>query len=92
MPIIEANRKGKNVALKVELDRETHAKLNKYIRYCRADKGKVVAGALELLFKEDKGFGDWVEAHPPRKRILKDSDSTSRPAAGTSPGISPGTE
>jgi len=68
MPLIDADRKGKMVKLEVDLDRETNATLNKYIRYSRADKHKVVAGALELLFKEDKEFGPWLEAHPPRKR------------------------
>lgn len=68
MALINANRKGKIVKLQVDLDRETNATLNKYIRYCRADRHKVVAGALELLFKEDKDFGPWLEKHPPRKR------------------------
>jgi hypothetical protein len=92
MPLIEANRKGKNVALNVELDRETHAKLNKYVRYCRADKAKVVAGALELLFKEDKDFGKWIEAHPPRKRSVKEPGATSLPASSNSTGITTDTE
>ena len=68
MPLINADRKGKIAKLQVDLDRETNATLNKYIRYSRADKHKVVAGALELLFKEDKEFGPWLEKHPPRKR------------------------
>ena len=68
MPLIDANRKGKTVKLQVDLDRETNARLNKYVRYSRADKHKVVAGALQLLFKEDKEFGPWLKAHPPRKR------------------------
>ena len=70
MPLIEADRKGKTVKLEVQLDRQAHAMLTKYIRYSRADKDKVVAGALELLFKEDKEFGPWLEAHPPVKRNL----------------------
>ena len=68
MPLIDANRKGKSIKLEVHLDRETNAMLNKYIRYSRADKHKVVAGALQRLFKEDKEFGPWLEAHPPRER------------------------
>ncbi len=82
MPLIEANSKGKTVTLEVQLHRQIHATLTKYLRYCRADKDKVVAGALELLFKEDKEFGPWLEAHPPYKRGGVAAGAATAPSSG----------
>ena len=47
MPLIQADSKGKKVALTVELDRKTNTTLKKYLRYSGADTDKVVAGALQ---------------------------------------------
>jgi hypothetical protein len=85
MPIIEADHKGKTTKLQLELDRETNATLNKYIRYCRADKNKVLIGALKLLFKEDKDFALWLEKHPPRKRASTLAGTTSRSSTAAPP-------
>ncbi len=82
MPLIEANSKGKTVTLEVQLHRQIHATLTKYLRYCRADKDKVVAGALELLFKEDKDFGPWLKKHPPYKRDRAAAGTATAPPSG----------
>ena len=61
MPLIQSDPKGKKISLTIELDRKTNATLKKYVRFCRADTQKVVAGALQRLFEQDKEFVAWLE-------------------------------
>lgn len=69
MPLIQSDLKGKKVSLTIELDRKTNAMLKKYVRFCRADTQKIVAGALRRLFEQDKEFVSWLEdrAHDGKK-------------------------
>lgn len=85
MPLIEAVPKGKTIKLEVELDRETHATLNKYLRFSRADINRVVSGALQRLFKEDEEFGPWLKANPSKKKDKRKEPSKDSSRATDSP-------
>ena len=38
-------------------------KLEKYCEYLDSDRDYVLAQALQIAFKKDKGFGQWLASH-----------------------------
>ncbi len=49
--------------IEAKLDRELTQRLEMYCRYLESDRDYVIASALEIAFRKDKGFAEWLEAH-----------------------------
>jgi len=50
--------------VEAKLDRELVAKLEQYCQYLDSDRDYVIAQALSVAFRKDKGFGLWQQSHP----------------------------
>ena len=50
--------------VEAKLDRELLLELEQYCQYLESDRDYVIAQALELAFRKDKGFAEWCETHP----------------------------
>jgi hypothetical protein len=50
--------------LEAKLDRELIAELDRYCEYLESDRDYVVAQALSMAFRKDKGFAEWQRNHP----------------------------
>ena len=46
------------------LDRELVEQLERYCQYLESDRDYVVAQALDIAFKKDRGFADWLKTQP----------------------------
>ena len=44
-------------------------KLESYCEYLESDRDYVISQALQIAFKKDKGFTDWLTAHPAAKKV-----------------------
>ena len=44
-------------------------KLESYCEYLESDRDYVISQALEIAFKKDKGFTDWLTSHPAAKKV-----------------------
>ena len=50
--------------IEAKLDRELVLDLERFCEYLESDRDYVVAQALSVVFREDKGFSAWKETHP----------------------------
>ena len=48
--------------IEAKLDRELIRKLERYCTYLDSDRDYVVSKALEIAFRKDKGFAQWLES------------------------------
>ena len=46
--------------VEAKLDRELIRKLEQYCQYLDSDRDYVITKALEIAFKRDKGFAEWL--------------------------------
>ena len=49
--------------LEVKLEQSLVQKLERYCQYLDSDREYVLACVLQVLFKKDKGFVEWLESH-----------------------------
>ena len=59
--------------IETKLDRELVDRLELYCRYIESDRDYVIASALEIAFRKDKGFNEWLE-------VQRGSDSRTDPS------------
>lgn len=50
--------------VEAKLDRELIRTLERYCQYLDSDRDYVIGKALEIAFKKDKAFADWLESQP----------------------------
>lgn len=50
--------------IEAKLDRELVLELERFCEYLESDRDYVVAQALSVVFRKDKGFLTWKETHP----------------------------
>jgi hypothetical protein len=50
--------------VEAKLDRELILELERYCEYLESDRDYVIAQALSVVFRKDKGFAAWQETHP----------------------------
>jgi hypothetical protein len=48
--------------IEAKLEQSLVRKLEKYGRYLNSDRDYIVSQALEIAFKKDKGFTDWLKS------------------------------
>ena len=58
--------------VEAKLDRELIRTLERYCQYLDSDRDYVIGKALEIAFKKDKAFTEWLESQP--------ADGKARPA------------
>jgi bacterioferritin (cytochrome b1) len=49
--------------LEVKLEQSLLQKLERYCQYLDSDREYVLACMLQVVFKKDKGFAEWLESH-----------------------------
>jgi hypothetical protein len=49
--------------IEAKLDRELVLELEQFCEYLESDRDYVVAQALSVVFRKDKGFSAWKESH-----------------------------
>ena len=65
--------------VEAKLDRELIRTLERYCQYLDSDRDYVIGKALEIAFKKDKAFADWLESQPADgKAAPEDSDGAKR--------------
>ena len=47
----------------VKLERSLLQKLDRYCRYMESDRDYVIGTVLQIVFKKDKGFAEWLRTH-----------------------------
>jgi predicted transcriptional regulator len=62
MPLIQAQEKKVREAVTVKLDKGTVEQLRLYAEFIDSTQEHVVNEALNLTFRKDKEFQDWVES------------------------------
>ncbi len=50
--------------VEVKLDRELVLELERFCEYLESDRDYVIAQALSVVFRKDKGFAAWQQSHP----------------------------
>src|SRR5690349_11334499 len=50
--------------IEAKLDANLVRMLERYCEYLDSDRDYVVGQALEIVFHKDKGFAEWIAAHP----------------------------
>ena len=61
--------------IEAKLDRELIAELERYCQYLESDRDYVIAQALSVAFRKDKGFAEWQRNHAmqqPRSEEVSD--------------------
>lgn len=48
--------------VEVKLEQSLARRLEHYCEYLESDRDYVIAQALEIVFRKDKDFGDWLDA------------------------------
>ena len=61
-PFIPKQPKHQRERIEAKLDTRLVQKLELYCAYLESDRDYVVAQALELVLRKDKGFADWCDA------------------------------
>jgi predicted transcriptional regulator len=61
-PYIQKQPKHVRERIEAKLDDRLVAKLEKYCRYLDSDRDYVISQALEIAFRKDLGFLDWLAA------------------------------
>jgi hypothetical protein len=63
--------------VEAKLDRELIRTLERYCQYLDSDRDYVIGKALEIAFKKDKAFAEWLGSHAATGPV-----STAEPQAG----------
>jgi len=50
--------------VEAKLERELVLELEQYCEYLESDRDYVIAQALSVVFRKDKAFAEWQQAHP----------------------------
>jgi hypothetical protein len=50
--------------VEAKLDRDLILELEHYCQYLDSDRDYVIAQALSVAFRKDKGFAEWRQTHP----------------------------
>jgi len=61
--------------VEAKLDRELIRTLERYCQYLDSDRDYIIGKALEIAFKKDKAFADWLESQPADGKVAP-ADST----------------
>jgi predicted transcriptional regulator len=59
--------------IEAKLDERLVRRLEQYCRYLESDREYVLAQALELIFRKDKGFVEWLSRQQPA--VLTEPDA-----------------
>jgi hypothetical protein len=65
--------------IEVKLDQELIVELEQYCQYLESDRDYIIAQALRVAFRKDKGFAQWQQTHPLRKAGIDGTDGTNPP-------------
>ncbi len=65
--------------IEAKLDRELIAELEQYCQYLESDRDYVIAQALSVAFRKDKGFAEWQRNHPMPQAGSEETDETNTP-------------
>jgi predicted transcriptional regulator len=65
-PYIPKQPKHQRERLEVKIDERLVRKLEKYCEYIDSDREYVLSQALEIAFRKDKEFGDWLASQEAR--------------------------
>ena len=70
---IPKQQKPSRERIDIKLERSVLAQLERYCQYLDSDRDYVIASVLEVVFKKDKGFVEWVRSHAaaPASRALQ---------------------
>ena len=63
-PYIDKQIKPIRERVEAKLDRELITQLERYCEYLESDRDYVIAQALAIAFRKDKGFRAWLLKHP----------------------------
>jgi hypothetical protein len=63
-PYINKQIKPIRERVETKLDRELINELERYCEYLESDRDYVIAQALAVAFRKDKGFREWLLNHP----------------------------
>ena len=62
--------------IEAKLDRELIVELERYCQYLESDRDYVIAQALSVAFRKDKGFAEWQRNHPMPPARSEETDET----------------
>ena len=65
--------------VEAKLDRELIAELEQYCEYLESDRDYVIAQALSVGFRKDKGFAEWLRNHPRPEPLSEVTNDEPRP-------------
>jgi len=65
--------------VEAKLDRELIRILELYCQYLDSDRDYVISKALEIAFKKDKAFSEWLEAQAGKTQIQPVETQAGRP-------------
>lgn len=64
MSYIPKQERSAKERVEAKLDVRLVEYLTRYCEYLESDRDYVIAQALELVFRKDRGFTAWLESHP----------------------------
>jgi hypothetical protein len=82
MPLIERAPVGRSTKLSVQIDAERRKRLESYCRFSQNKPERVVLGALDLLFRQDREFQEWearAAAEPGPGELAAEGAAKARP-------------
>ena len=62
--------------IEAKLERELVLELEQYCEYLESDRDYVVAQAISVVFRKDKGFLTWKQTHPTSQARHEESNRT----------------
>jgi hypothetical protein len=62
--------------IEAKLEQELVLELEQYCQYLESDRDYVVAQALSVVFRKDKGFLTWKQTHPTSQARHEESNRT----------------
>lgn len=62
--------------IEAKLEQELVLELEQYCQYLESDRDYVVAQALSVVFRKDKGFLTWKQTHPTSQARNEESNRT----------------
>ena len=66
--------------VEAKLDQELILELEQYCQYLDSDRDYIIAQALSVAFRKDKGFAVWQQTHPLAQSGSERTDGPSGPA------------
>lgn len=65
--------------VEAKLDRDLITELEQYCEYLESDRDYVIAQALSVAFRKDKGFAEWLRNHPRPEPLSEATGDGTRP-------------